>query len=82
MSAPELLLRGASWLMALLGVAVAVWLLDTTVFDPLSRIRRDLPFWIPFLATILVGAAALSWLFRRAAERLFPNEEDPADENE
>lgn len=82
MSAPELLLRGASWLMALLGAAVAVWLLDTTVFDPISRIRQDLPFWIPFLATILVGATALSLLFRRAAERLFPSEEKSQEEHE
>lgn len=68
---PHLLLRGASWLMALLGVAVTVWLLDTTVIHPDSRIRGDLPFWIPFLITVVGGSAALSWLFHRADRRFF-----------
>lgn len=77
MSGPELLLRGASWLMAILGAAVAIWLLDTAVIDPDSRIRGNLPFWIPFLVTIVAGSAALSLLFRRAARRLFGSDPEP-----
>lgn len=58
--------------MLIVGLAVATWLVDKTLIHPWSEITGDLPFWIPFLATILVGSGLLSALFFKAARRLQP----------
>lgn len=58
--------------MVIVGLAVAIWLVDTTVIHPWSEITRDLPFWIPFLTTILLGSGLLAALFFKAARRLQP----------
>lgn len=58
--------------MVIVGLAVAVWLIDTTVIHPWGEITGDLPFWIPFLATILLGSGLLAALFFKAAHRFQP----------
>ena len=69
---PPQLLRTAGTLMVIVGLAVAIWLIDTTLLHPWSEVTGDLPFWIPFLVTILLGSGSLATLFFKAAQRLEP----------
>lgn len=73
---PEQLLRAAGTLMVVVGVGVMIWLLDSTVIRPWSEITGALPFWIPFLATIILGAGSLALLFFKAARRLSSRHKD------
>ncbi|ARA92529.1 hypothetical protein AWN76_004650 [Rhodothermaceae bacterium RA] len=69
------MLKGAAGLLVLTGLGLLAWLLDKTLLHPWERVADDLVFWVPFVATILIGVAALAYLFTRAARRVEAGED-------
>ena len=69
---PVRLLHGAAALFALLGVTIAIWLVDKAIRYPSVRAVQggaSAPLWIPFTVFVAVGTAAAVYLFLKAARR-------------
>lgn len=62
-------------LLLVTGLGLLVWLIDKAVVHPWARIADDLTFWVPFVASILIGVGALAYLFVRAAHRVEAGED-------
>ncbi len=78
------LLRAAAALVVLFGLGMTVWLVDKAVLNPDVRAKRpswfdggvfDIPFWLPLVATIVGGSAAVVYVYLRAARRLKAGED-------
>ncbi len=78
------LLRVAAALVVLFGLGLTVWLVDKAVLNPDVRARRpgwftggafDVPFWLPLIATVVGGSAAVVYVYLRAARRLKSGED-------
>ncbi len=78
------LLRLAAALAVLFGLGMTVWLVDKAVLNPDVRARRpswfdggvfDVPFWLPLVATVAGGSAAVAYVYVRAARRLKSGED-------
>lgn len=73
--------------MALVVVAalgMTAWLIDKAVLNPDVRAKRpswfdggafDVPFWVPLILTVVLGAAAVVYVYARAAKRLRSGED-------
>ncbi len=81
---PIRLLRIAAALVVLFGVGMTVWLIDKAVLNPDVRAKRpgwfdggvfDVPFWVPLIVTVVGGAAAVLYVYVRAARRLRDGED-------
>lgn len=81
---PLKLLRIAGALVVTFAVGMTVWLLDKAVLNPDVRAKRpswftdgvfDVPFWAPLILTIVLGAAAVVYVYARAARRLRDGED-------
>ena len=73
------LLRAASALVVVFALGATWWLVDTAVLNPDVRAKRpswfetgvfDIPFWLPLIATVVGGAAAVIYVYVIAARRL------------
>lgn len=62
-------------LLLVTGLGLLAWLIDKALIHPWDRISGALPFWIPFVVTVLVGIAGLTYLFLRAARRVQAGED-------
>lgn len=81
---PVRLLRVAAALVVLFGVWLTAWLVDKAVLNPDVRAKRpgwfadgvfDVPFWVPLIVTVVGGAAAVLYVYVRAARRLRDGED-------
>lgn len=78
------LLRLAAALAVVFGLGLTVWLIDKAVLNPDVRAKRpswftdglfDMPFWLPLVATVVGGSAAVAYVYVRAARRLKSGED-------
>ncbi len=84
---PINLLRAAVVCVVLFAIAGTVWLVDKAVLNPDVRARQpswfegvfDMPFWLPLIATFLIGAAAVAFVYVKAVRRLKDGEDLFAD---
>lgn len=81
---PLRLLRAAIALVLLFGVGATVWLVDKALLNPDVRAKRpswfeggafDVPFWLPLILTVVLGAAAVVYVYAKAARRLKAGED-------
>ncbi len=66
------LLRGAAVLFVLLCLGMIAWLVDKAVRYPeihASQLGHTAPLWVPMIVFMTLGAAAVAFLFLRAARR-------------
>lgn len=72
------LLNAAIATVVVFALAGTVWLVDKAVLNPEVRARKprwfegvfDMPFWLPLILTFAIGAAAVIFVYVRAARRL------------
>lgn len=78
------LLRIAIALVVVTGLGMTAWLIDKAVLNPDVRAKRpswfeggvfDVPFWVPLILTFVGGAAAVVFVYARAAKRLREGED-------
>lgn len=78
------LLRVAIALVVVAGLGMTAWLIDKAVLNPDVRAKRpswfeggifDVPFWVPLILTVVLGAAAVVYVYARAAKRLKAGED-------
>ncbi|MEM1041175.1 MAG: hypothetical protein AAGI91_00955 [Bacteroidota bacterium] len=77
------LLRIAAALVVVFGLGLTVWLVDKAVLNPDVRAKRpswvegvfDMPFWLPLVATVVGGSAAVIYVYVKAARRLKSGED-------
>ncbi len=81
---PLKLLRIAAALVVLFGLGMTAWLIDKAVLNPDVKAKRpswfadgvfDVPFWVPLIVTVVVGAACVVYVYVRAARRLQSGED-------
>lgn len=82
------LLRTAIAIVVVAGLGMTAWLIDKAVLNPDVRAKRpswfeggpfDVPFWVPLILTVAGGAAAVVYVYARAAKRLRSGEDLFAD---
>ena len=78
------LLRVAMALVVVAGLGLTAWLIDKAVLNPDVRAKRpgwfdggafDVPFWVPLILTVVLGSAAVVYVYARAAKRLRDGED-------
>lgn len=78
------LLRIAMALVVVAALGMTAWLIDKAVLNPNVRAKRpswfeggvfDVPFWLPLILTVVLGAAAVVYVYARAAKRLRAGED-------
>ena len=77
------LFRAASAVVVVFALGMTVWLVDKAMLNPDVRAKRpswfegvfDMPFWLPLILTIVLGSAAVLYVYFRAARRLRDGED-------
>ncbi len=66
---PSHLLRGAAFLLSVVGTGIVLWFVDKAWIHPWERVSQSLQFWVPFMLTVVGGLILLILLFLAAARR-------------
>ncbi len=82
-AAPLRLLRVAIALVVVAALGLTAWLVDKAVLNPDVRAKKpgwfegafDVPFWLPLVLTVVVGAAAVVAVYAKAMRRLKAGED-------
>ncbi|MDX1532329.1 MAG: hypothetical protein R3362_12435 [Rhodothermales bacterium] len=87
MSTPDLrplkLLRIAAVVVVVAALGFSVWLIDTAGLNPDVHAKQPgwfdgaitIPYWLPLILTVAVGAAAVVYVYVKAAKRLRAGED-------
>ena len=77
------LFRVSSAVVVVFALGMTVWLVDKAVLNPDVRAKRpswfegvfDMPFWLPLILTVVLGSAAVLYVYVRASRRLRDGED-------
>ena len=72
------LFRVAAAVVVVFALGMTAWLVDKAVLNPDVRAKRpswfegvfDMPFWVPLILTVVLGSAAVLYVYVRASRRL------------
>jgi hypothetical protein len=82
--APQTQLRAAAIAVAVFGIGLSIWLVDKAILNPDVHAKQprwyvdgmlNLPYWLPLILTVTVGAGCVIWIYLRAASRLRSGED-------
>lgn len=77
------LFRVAMAVVVVLALGMTAWLVDTAILNPDVRAKRpswfegvfDMPFWLPLILTVVLGSAAVLYVYVRAVRRIRDGED-------